>query len=47
MERKIDIRRKIVKVVIWVVLILALLATAHILVNNFDGLEFFRRLHGG
>ena len=47
MEKKIDTRRKIVKVVIWVVLILALLATTHILVNNFNGLEFFRRLHGG
>ena len=47
MEKKMDSGRKIVKVVIWVVVIAAVLATAHILVNNIDGLEFFRRLHGG
>lgn len=47
MEKNIATRRKIVKVVIWVVVLVAVLATAHILVSNFDGLEFLRRLHGG
>ena len=47
MEQKIDSRKKLVKVVIWVVAILALMATMHILVNYFDMFEFVRKLHGG
>jgi hypothetical protein len=47
MEQKVDNRKKIVKVVIWAIVILALMATAHIIVNNFDGLEALKALHGG
>lgn len=47
MEQKVETRKKIVKVVIWIIVIAALLLTAHILVNSFDTLEFFRKLHGG
>lgn len=47
MEQKTETRKKVVKVVIWVVVIVALMATAHIIINNFGGLEFLRQLHGG
>jgi len=47
MEQKVETRKKIVKVVVWVVILLVLMASAHLIVNNFDGLEFFRKLHGG
>ena len=47
MEQKADNKKKIVKVVIWVVVILALLGTMHIIVNNVDSLEVIRQLHGG
>lgn len=47
MEQKVETRRKILKVAIWVIVIAAVLLTAHILVNSFDALEFFRKLHGG
>lgn len=47
MEQKIDNKKKIVKIVIWVVVILALMSTVHIIVNNVDGLEFIKQLHGG
>ena len=47
MEKKVETRKKIVKIAIWVVVILALMATMHIAVNNIDALEFIRRLHGG
>lgn len=47
MEQKTDNKRKIVKIVIWVVLIIAMLGTMHILVNYFDLFEFLRKLHGG
>ena len=47
MEQKVDNKKKIVKVVIWALVILALMATMHIIVNNFDGLEVIRQLHGG
>lgn len=47
MEKKVETRKKIVKIAIWVVVILALMATLHIAVNNIDALEFFRQLHGG
>ncbi|MEK6753503.1 MAG: hypothetical protein AABZ00_14695 [Chloroflexota bacterium] len=47
MAQKIDTKKKIVKVIIWVVVILALLATLHILVNYFDPFEFLQKLHGG
>ena len=47
MEQKTDNKKKIVKVVIWVVVIFAVMATVHIAVNNIDGLEFIKQLHGG
>lgn len=47
MEQKTETRKKIMKVVVWVVVIAALLTTMHIIVNNFNGLEFFKQLHGG
>lgn len=47
MEQKIDHKRKIVKIVVWVVVILGLMLTMHILVNYFDLFEFLRNLHGG
>ncbi len=47
MAQKIDTKKKIVKVVVWVVVILALLGTMHILVNYFDIFEFLQKLHGG
>jgi len=47
MEQKVDNKKKILKVVVWVVVIIALLATMHIAVNYFDMFEFIRKLHGG
>ena len=47
MERKVDNKKRIRKVVIWTAVILALLGTMHILVNYFDLFEFVRKLHGG
>jgi hypothetical protein len=47
MEQKVDNKKKIVKIVIWAVVILALMATMHIIVNSVDGLEFIKQLHGG
>lgn len=47
MEKKIETRKKIVKVAIWVVVIFSLMATTHILINYFDLFEFVRKLHGG
>jgi len=46
MEQKTETRRKIWNVVIWVVVIVALLGTMHILVNNFDILETLKSIHG-
>ncbi|MBL0348000.1 hypothetical protein [Candidatus Villigracilis affinis] len=46
MEQKTDNKKKIVKVVIWAIVILALMGTMHIIVNNIDGLEIIRQLHG-
>lgn len=47
MEQRIDNKRRIMKVVVWAVVILTLLGTMHILVNYFDLFEFLRKLHGG
>lgn len=47
MEQKTDTKKKFVKVILWVVVIVALMATTHIIVNSVDGLEFFKQLHGG
>jgi len=40
-------KQKVVRILIWIVLIAGLLFTAHTPVNNFDHLEFFRKLHAG
>ncbi len=40
-------RKRIVRIVVAIVIILALMLTMHVLVNNFDVLGFMRRLHGG
>lgn len=47
MEQKVNLKKRIVKVVIWLVVVVALLATMHILVNYFDLFTFLQQLHGG
>ncbi len=47
MEQNVDPKKRIVRIVVWVVVILALLGTMHILVNYFNMFEFLRKLHGG
>lgn len=46
MEQKVDNKKRIMKVVVWGVVILALLGTMHILVNYFDLFGVLRKLHG-
>lgn len=47
MEQKVDNKKRVLKVIVWAFVILALLGTIHILVNYFDMFEFLRKLHGG
>ena len=47
MEQKVDTKKRMMKVVIWAVVVLALLGTMHILVNYFNLFEFLKKLHGG
>jgi hypothetical protein len=47
MEQKVETRRKILKAVVWIVVILALMWTVHTLVNHTDLLEVLKRMHGG
>jgi len=47
MEQKVESKKKSWKVAIWVVVIVALMGTMHILVNNFNLFEFLRKIHGG
>jgi hypothetical protein len=47
MEQKIESRKKLGKIAVWVLVIVGLLLAAHLLVNNLDILETFRKLHGG
>jgi hypothetical protein len=47
MEQKTDNKKKIVKVVIWAVIIIALMGIMHTLVNYFDLFTFLQSLHGG
>ena len=47
MEQKVDTKKKIAKVIVWAVVILALLGTMHILVNYFDLFTFLQKIHGG
>jgi hypothetical protein len=46
MEQKTGTRSKVIKVIIWVIVIVALLGTMHILVNNFDILDALKSIHG-
>ena len=46
MEQKVETGKKIVKVIIWVVVIATLMGTMHILVNYFDIFEFLKTIHG-
>ena len=47
MEKKVETRKKVVKIVVWVVVIAGMLLTMHILVNNFHILDVLKKLHGG
>ena len=47
MEKKVEIRKKIVKAVVVVVIIAGVMLTAHILVNYFDWAGIARAVHGG
>jgi hypothetical protein len=47
MEPKTGTKNKLVRVVIWIVVIAGVLFTIHTLVNYFDLFEFVRKLHGG
>ena len=47
MEKKVETRKKAVKVLVWIVVIAGLLLTAHLLVNYFDIQEVVRKIHGG
>jgi cell division protein FtsL len=47
MEKKVETRKKIVKVVVWVVAIAALMLTMHMIVNNLNILDLAKTIHGG
>jgi flagellar basal body-associated protein FliL len=47
MEQKVDNKKKIIKIAIWVVVIIALMATMHILVNYFNFVDVIKAIHGG
>ena len=47
MEKKVETRKKIMKVVVWIVVIAAVLLSMHLLVNNFHIFEFLKKIHGG
>lgn len=47
MDKKAETRKWVVKAVVWMVVIAAVLLTAHVVVNYFDLLGFLRKLHGG
>jgi len=47
MEQKVDTKRKVMKVGVWIMVILALLGTVHILVNYFNIVDVLKALHGG
>ncbi len=46
MEKSINTRRRLITLLLALVIIVALLATMHFLVNNLDLLAFLRGLHG-
>ena len=47
MEQKVDTKRKVMKVRVWIMVILALLGTVHILVNYFNIVDVLKAMHGG
>ena len=47
MAQKKVTKKKIVKVIVWVVVILVVMGTMHTLVNYFDLFTFLQSLHGG
>ncbi len=47
MNRKVELRKKIVNTLILVAVIAGLLLTAHILVNYFNIVEVVKKIHGG
>lgn len=47
MEKKVETRKKIVKVALWVVAIAALMLTMHMLINNLNILDLAKTIHGG
>ena len=47
MKKNNETQKKVVKVVIWIVVIAALMLTAHILVNYFDIVGVIKAIHGG
>jgi hypothetical protein len=48
MEKKTENnKKKFVKIAIWVVVIIGLMATMHILVNYFNFVEVIKAIHGG
>jgi len=50
MEKKTETNKKVIKVTVWIIVIIGLMATAHILINYFDFpgfLSFLKALHGG
>jgi flagellar basal body-associated protein FliL len=47
MEQKVENKKKIIKIAIWVVVILALMGTMHILVNYFNFVDVIKAIHGG
>ena len=47
MEKKVEIRKKIVNIVAWIVIIAVVLLSMHLLVNNLNILDFVKKIHGG
>jgi len=47
MENKTETRKKVMRVVVGAVVILALMGTMHILVNYFNLLDVIKAIHGG
>ena len=47
MEKNTETRSKIVKIVIGAIVVVGLLATMHILINNFHIVSVLKAMHGG
>ena len=46
-RKDVEMKKKVVTGLIVIVVILGLIWTAHVLVSNFDILQFMKSLHGG